>query len=152
MWKRHPDRWVDCYSDVFNEQPEIIQTAAKIMEYSLEDHGISTVSLPSDGSRYTEEGIAQGLLSSCDVFNPFTGEWTEELVKCPSVLVNDTAPLRCFFSPKRSCELHDATPVFLIFFHHQCFFKTIFHGFELPLLIVEYTSTYRSDIDIQWYT
>ena len=26
----------------------------------------------------------------------------------------------CF--PKRSCELHDATPVFLIFFHHQCFF------------------------------
>lgn len=27
---------------------------------------------------YTEEGIAQGLLSSCDVFNPFTGEWTED--------------------------------------------------------------------------
>ena len=115
MWKRHPDRWVDCYSDVFNEQPEIIQTAAKIMEYSLEDHGISTVSLPSDGSRYTEEGIAQGLLSSCDVFNPFTGEWTEELVKCPSVLVNDTAPLRCFFPQKklRTSWCYPSLPDFL---------------------------------------
>eukprot|EP00435_Cladocopium_sp_Y103_P059814 s134_g21.t1 len=27
---------------------------------------------------YTEEGIAQGLLSSCDVFNPLTGEWTQD--------------------------------------------------------------------------
>lgn len=27
---------------------------------------------------YTEDGIAQGLLASCDVFNPFTGQWTED--------------------------------------------------------------------------
>lgn len=30
-------------------------------------------------ARYTEDGIAQGLLASCDVFNPFTGQWTEAL-------------------------------------------------------------------------